>query len=252
MSQPRSQVANSVHYRTIFSVKNSPDRLQRARFPATPVFTWFLHLQTHHRNSRNPQLFKEMQPVTQKKSESAVFLEPEKQIWPWRTALGTHSAPLYSFVSVAAAFLFSAPPSLDVCVPRYTAGTRNTGLFHLNPPDCWSYTWYTHQSLFATPTQNKLPLPPRGTIVLLLRGTGLISNFSLPTCRGCWVNWEQFWEVRWPRKKGGWEASIAESGPGRRNLWVTLKSMRGSPCIDDEALLLTTAEGLWREEKGTD
>lgn len=35
---------------------------------------------------------------------------------------------------------------------------------------------------------------------------------------------------------------MAESGPGCRNLWVTLKSIRGSPCTDDESLLLTTAE----------
>lgn len=103
--------------------------------------------------------------------------------------------------------------------------------------------------LSPSPKQNKLPTPSPVYIILLLRVTGPTSYFSLPTCRCCWVNWEQFWEVKWPRKKGGWGASIAESGPGWRNFWVTLKSMRGYPCIDDESLLLTTAEGLWEEKK---
>lgn len=35
---------------------------------------------------------------------------------------------------------------------------------------------------------------------------------------------------------------MAESGPGCRNLWVTLKSIGGSPCTDNESLLLATAE----------
>lgn len=68
------------------------DRLQqtKARFPGTPVFTWILNLRTHHRNYRNPQLFKEMQPVTHRKSESAVFLETQKNKFrseKWRSVL---------------------------------------------------------------------------------------------------------------------------------------------------------------------
>lgn len=109
-------------------------------------------------------------------------------------------------------------------------------------PDCWSYAWELMGSF-------KLPTPSPVYIILLLRVTGPTSNLSLPTCRRCWVNWEQFWDVSCPRKKGGWGASIAESGPGWRNLWVTLKSMKVSPCMDDESLLLTTAEGLWEEKK---
>lgn len=104
-------------------------------------------------------------------------------------ALGTHSAHLYSFVSVAAAFLFSAPPSLVACVPRYTAGSKNTDyvcftfssvlktcwLFYLNPHKSWApllrlhlrYTlqcWWAPSAFPLPPNKTNSPLPPRCTL----------------------------------------------------------------------------------------
>ena len=66
------------------------------------------------------------------------------------------------------------------------------------------------------------------------------------TCKCCWENCEQCWEVRGPTKKGGRGASMAESAPGCKNLWVTLRSMSCSPCMDTETWLLkitSTADG---------
>lgn len=40
-------------------------------------------------------------------------------------------------------------------------------------------------------------------------------------------------------KKGGRGASMAESGPGCNNLWVTLRSMGGFPLTGKETCLLT-------------
>lgn len=170
--------------------KKHCDRLLQIKvpFPGTPVFTWILNLWMRHRNSRNPQLFKEMQPVTQRKSESAVFLEPQKNKFrpgEQRSVLtllififSYQLLQLFSFLllhlllPVLHVKLRGAKTLISVCF-TFSSPSKTCLLFHLNPHRSkvrllklhLRYTWADGLLLpFLPPHKTNSPLPPRCTL----------------------------------------------------------------------------------------
>lgn len=138
-----------------------------------------------HRNSRNPQLFKEMQPVTQRKSESAVFLETQKNksgpgercsvltllifVFSYQLLQLLSFLLLHLLLPVFHVKLRGAKTLMSVCF-TFSSASKTRLLFHLNPHrskvrPLKSDLRHTRADglllPFLPPHQSNYPLPPR-------------------------------------------------------------------------------------------